>query len=115
MKKDTWKWFEFSKSPTHNTNQCHAMQSLVTKLKASDSNAYFDFVAEPHKGNDTTISTTNVQKTEPKDPKEGECLFHSQMWVKASLLQFIIDNEGQKNLILAEAMKWLGVLTTPHP
>ena len=47
-----------------------------------------------------TISTTNIQKEEPEDPEEGECLFHSQMWVKGSPLKFIADSKIQKNLIL---------------
>jgi len=28
----------------------------------------------------------------PEDLKEGENLFHSQMWVKGSPLQFIVDS-----------------------
>jgi hypothetical protein len=57
----------------------------------------------------------NIQKEEPKDPEEVECLFHSKMWVKGSLLQFIIDSGIQKNLILLEVVKQLGFLTTSHP
>jgi hypothetical protein len=41
------------------------------------------------------------RRIEPKDPEEGECLFHSQMWVKGSPLQFIVDSGSQKNLISA--------------
>eukprot|EP00253_Pinus_taeda_P022785 PITA_22785 len=37
------------------------------------------------------------------------------MWVKGFLLQFIIDSGSQKNLILEEVMKRLGLLTTTHP
>jgi hypothetical protein len=33
-----------------------------------------------------------IQKEEPKDPEEVEHLFHSEMWVKGSPLQFIVDN-----------------------
>jgi hypothetical protein len=40
----------------------------------------------------TAITTTAViQPEEPTDPEEGECLFHSQMWVKGTPLHFIID------------------------
>jgi hypothetical protein len=38
-----------------------------------------------------TNSTTNIQSGEPNELEEGERLFHSQMWVKATLLHFIID------------------------
>eukprot|EP00253_Pinus_taeda_P001423 PITA_01423 len=56
-----------------------------------------------------------IQKEEHKDLKEEEHLFHSEMWVKGSLLQFIVDSESQKNLISAEVVKWLGLPTTTHP
>ena len=51
------------------------------------------------------MATTKIQKNEPKDPEEGECLFHSQMWVKDSPLQFIVESGSQKNLISTEVMK----------
>ena len=53
----------------------------------------------------TTVATMNIQKEEPKDQKEEERLFHSQMWVKGSPLKFVVDNESQKKLILEEFMK----------
>jgi hypothetical protein len=42
-----------------------------------------------------TVATAQIQPVEPKAPEEGERLFHSQMWVKGTLLHFIIDNESQ--------------------
>ncbi len=88
MKKDTIKWCEFHKIPTHKTNECHAKLSLVVELKASELDACFDSDSEPNKGNEkgkqiidtepnATFTTIKVQNIEPKDPKEGECLFHS--------------------------------------
>ena len=82
------KWWEFHKSPTHNTSECRAKQSLVAEIKASESDAYSDTESEPKKGNDrgnniidvepnSTISTTKIQKEEPKDSEEEEHLFHS--------------------------------------
>jgi hypothetical protein len=59
--------------------------------------------------------TTTIQPEEPEDPEEGECLFHSQMWVKGTPLHFIVDRGSQKNLISAEVIKQLDFLTTPHP
>jgi len=98
----------------------------VAELKASESDACSDPEPKPHKGNgkgkqiidvdpSATIATAKIQKKEPENPEEGEHLFHSQMWVKGSSLQFIVDNGSQKNLISAEVMKRLGLLTTPHP
>ena len=66
-------------------------------------------------GPNGTIATTKIQKEELEDPEEEEHLFHSQMWVKGSLLQFIVDSGSQKNLIAAEVVKRLGLLTTTHP
>jgi hypothetical protein len=37
------------------------------------------------------------------------------MWVKGTPLHFIVDSGSQKNLISAEVVKQLGLLTTPHP
>ena len=98
----------------------------MAEIKASESDAYFDTESEPKKGNDkgnniidadpnATISTTNIQKEEPEDSEEEERLFHSQMWVKGSPLQFIIDSGNEKNLISSEVVNWLGFLTTSHP
>ena len=51
------------------------------------------------------VATTTIQPEEPKDPEEGECLFHSQMWVKGTSLYFIVERWSQKNLISAEVIK----------
>ena len=61
------------------------------------------------------VATAAIQPEEPTDPEEGERLFHSQMWVKGTPLHFIVDSGSQKNLILAEVVKQLGLLTTPQP
>jgi hypothetical protein len=125
-KKDTGKWCEFHKSSTHNRSESQAKQSLVTKMRASESDACSNTESEPKKGNDkgkqiidvkpnATVATSNIHKEEPKDPEEEECLFHSQMWVNGSPLQFIVDSGSEKNLISAEVMKRFGLLTTAHP
>jgi hypothetical protein len=62
-----------------------------------------------------TVVDTTIQPEEPIYPEEGDYLFHSQMWVKGTPLHFIVDNRSQKNLISAEVIKQLGLLTTPHP
>jgi hypothetical protein len=61
------------------------------------------------------VATTKVQLGEPDELEEGECLFHSQMWVKGTPLHFIIDSGSQKNLISTEVIKRLALLKTPHP
>jgi hypothetical protein len=60
------------------------------------------------------IVTTKVQPRELEEPKEGECLFHSQMWVKGVPVHFIVDSDSQKNWISAEVVKRLDLPTTPH-
>jgi hypothetical protein len=40
------------------------------------------------------IMIATIQPEEPTDPKEGEHLFHSQMWVKGTPLHFIVDIES---------------------
>jgi len=79
----------------------------VVEMKASESDVGSKFELDPNKGKQTidakpnaTISITNVEQSDPEDSKEGECLFHSQMWVKGALFHFITDGRRQKNLIL---------------
>jgi hypothetical protein len=63
----------------------------------------------------STVATTKLHPGEPDEPEEGECLFHSQMWVKGTPLHFIIDSSSQKNLISAEVIKQLALSTMSHP
>jgi hypothetical protein len=44
----------------------------------------------------TIASTTKLHPGEPDEPEEGESLFHSQIWVKGTLLHFIIDRGIQR-------------------
>jgi hypothetical protein len=60
------------------------------------------------------VATATIQPEEPTDPKEGELLFYSQMWVKGTPLHFIVDRGNQNNLISTEVVKQLGLSTTPH-
>ena len=61
-------------------------------MKASELDASYDSESEPDKGSDkgnkiidaepnAIVDTAKIQKEELEDPKEEECLFHSQMWV----------------------------------
>ena len=70
-KKDTRKWCEIYKSPTHNTSEFHTKQSPTIELKASKSDACSDPESEPDKRNDkgkkiidakpnATTSTTKI-------------------------------------------------------
>ena len=99
---------------------------MVAELKAPESDAFSDLELEPDKGNDkgkqiidvdpsAIFATTKIQRDDPEDPEEGEHLFHSQMWVKGSPLQFLVDSSSQNKLISVEVMKWLGLLTIAHP
>jgi hypothetical protein len=86
MKKDTGKWCEYHKIPWHNTEECHSKQSLMAKLKASESEANSDSESNLEGGKwiidvepSATIATTKVWPSEPKEPEEGEHLFQSQV------------------------------------
>ena len=69
----------------------------MAKIKDSKSDAYSNTESQTKKGNgrakniinaepNAIVSTMKIQKEEPEDSEEEECLFHSQMWVKGSLL-----------------------------
>jgi hypothetical protein len=94
----------------------------VAEVKTTESDANSDSEIEPKSGIqiiDTkpsrTIATTKIHLGEPDEPKQGECLFHSQMWVKGTPFHFIIDSGSQKNLISVEVIKQLALPTTSHP
>ena len=97
--------------------------SFMADLKASESDARFEFESEQEnriwiidvEPSATIATTTKVQPDEPIEPKKGECLFHSNMWVKGTPLHFIIDSDSQKKLISAEVVKRLALPTIPHP
>jgi hypothetical protein len=65
--------------------------------------------------NKLSNATSLARQADPEDLEEGEHLFHSQMWVKGTPLHFIVNSGSQKNLILAEVVKQLGLSTTPDP
>jgi hypothetical protein len=108
--------------PWHNTDECRSKQSLVNDIKDKELNPDLESDSE-NTGKRQIIDadptaifmTTTIQLEEPIDPEEGERIFHSQMWVKGTLLHFIVDSKSQKNLISAEVVKQLGLSTTSHP
>jgi hypothetical protein len=51
------------------------------------------------------VMTTTIQPEKSTDPEEGERLFHLQMWVKGTLLHFLVDSRSQKNLISTDVIK----------
>ena len=61
------------------------------------------------------VATTKVRPSEPEEPEEGECPFHSQMWVKGASIHFIVDSGSQKNLISVEVIKWMDLPMKLHP
>jgi hypothetical protein len=88
----------------------------VDEVKASELDADSDSKTELEMGRriinaepSATVATTKLHPGEPDEPKEGERLFHSQMWVNGTLLHFIIDRGSHKNLILEKpyTIGWL--------
>ena len=97
----------------------------MAELKAPELDEFSNLESEPDKGNDkgkqiidvdpsAIVATTKLQREDPKDPEEGEHLFHSQMWVKGSPLQFLVDIGSQKNLISVEVLKRLVLPIIAH-
>jgi hypothetical protein len=94
----------------------------VAELKASESKADSDFESIPEGRNNiinakpsATVTTTKFCPSEPKEPEEGERVFHSYIWVKGALLHFIFDSGSHKNLISVEVFNHLELPMTPHP
>ena len=93
----------------------------MAELKDSESEVDYDSESNPEGGKriidvepSATFATTKVRPSELEEPKEGECLFQSQMWVKGAPLHFIVDSGSHKNPILEEVIKWLEIPMTPH-
>jgi hypothetical protein len=101
-----------TKKPWNNIDECHSKQSLVAEIKDKDPNPDSEYDSENTSKIQiidvdpiAIVTTTAIQPEEPTDPGEGECLFHSQMWVKGTPLHFIVDSGSQKNLISTEVIK----------
>jgi hypothetical protein len=116
------KWCEYHKIPWNNNKECHSKQSLMTELKASESEADSDSESNHEGGKQiinvepsVTITTTKVQLSKLEEPEEGEHLFHSQMWVNGAPLHFIVNSGSHKHLILVKVIKVMDLPTTPHP
>jgi hypothetical protein len=93
----------------------------MAKVKDSESYVGFDSESKPKKGRQiigkepsAIVATTKVHPDEPDEAEEGENLFHSQMWVKGTLLHFIIDNGSHKKFISTEVIKQLDITISPH-
>jgi len=70
-------------------------------VKASKSDVGFESESKLKKGRQiietepsAIVATTKVLPSELDEPEEGECLFHSQMWVKGTPLHFIVDSSS---------------------
>jgi hypothetical protein len=94
----------------------------VAEVKASKSNVGFDSKSDLEKWRQiinkepsATTATTKIQLDELDEPEEGECLFHSEMCMKGTLLHFIIDSGSKNNLNSSKFIKRLALPTTPHP
>jgi hypothetical protein len=94
----------------------------VAGVKSSKSYVGSNFDSELERGiwiidvePSATVATTKLQPGESNEPKEDKCLFHSQMWVKGTPLQFILERGSHKNIILEEVIKILALSTTIHP
>jgi hypothetical protein len=75
----------------------------VAGVKAFESDVGYDSESESERGiwiiDVEPSATTSTTKLHPDEPKEGERLFHSHMWVKFTPLHFIVYSGRQKNLI----------------
>jgi hypothetical protein len=95
---------------------------LLAKKKSPKSDVDLEVDSEKEKGRrfidvepSVTIATTKVQLEEPKEPKEGECIFHSHMWVKGNPIHFIVDSSSQNKLISTKVVKSLNLTIMHHP
>ena len=73
----------------------------MVELKASESKVDSDSESNLEGGKqiiddepNATVATTKFCPSELEELEEGECLFHSYMWVKGAPLHFIVDSES---------------------
>ena len=92
------------------------------RVETSELDPDFDFDSKMDKGKNiintestSIVSTTHIQPEYLEESKEGECLFHSWMWVNGVPQHFIVNNGMQKNLISIEFVNRLKLMATPHP
>jgi hypothetical protein len=97
---------EFHKIPWHNSDECHSKRSLLAEKKSLglDVDSEFDSMLEKgiwiiYAEPSVTIIATKFHPEELEEPKEGENIFHSQMWVKGTPLHFIVDSDIHNKFI----------------
>jgi hypothetical protein len=70
----------------------------VLELKATELKIDSDSESNPGGGKHIIdVETSDIvanTKIRPREPEEGECLFHSHMWVKVAPLHFIVDSDS---------------------
>jgi hypothetical protein len=121
MKKYTRKWCDFHKSLWNNNVDCPQRShwwlrsKLLNKMRVltqsqNQKKGRYIIDVEPS----AIVSTTKIHPGEPNEPEEGEHLFHSQMWVKGTLLHFIVVRGSQKILISVEVIKRLALPKMLH-
>jgi hypothetical protein len=93
----------------------------VAEVKSSESDVDSKYKSKLEKGRhiidakpSAIVATTKIHPGEPDEPEEGEHLFNSQIWVKGTLLHFIVDRCSQKKLISVEVIKRLALPTMSH-
>ena len=79
---------------------------MLTKKKSLGLDDELDFDSDPEKGRhiidaepSVTIAIEKFQLEELEEPKEGERIFHSHVWVNGTPLHFIVNSSRKKNLI----------------
>jgi hypothetical protein len=99
------------------TQNSHWWPRSKTRSRTLIQNMIHKILREDRSLMQTALLLSRLQQFSQKNSqilKRGH-LFHSQMWVKGTLLHFIVDRGSHKNLISTEVIKQLGLSITPNP
>ena len=94
--------------------ECKAWKTFLEKLSTSDLSDKTLVEFDPYASNLQDSTSTTPTASTIVSEEEQDNLFHTRIWVQNNPLHLILENGIQKNFVLEDIVKKLGLVTTLH-